>query len=52
MPTPNETSNPTQPDRPGRVLGTIDVTDERLTGLVYRYRAHDGLDGEEGVFLL
>ena len=38
-----------------RVLSTIDATEERLTdrrGLVYRYRAHDGLDGEEGAFLL
>jgi alpha,alpha-trehalase len=38
-----------------RVLSTIAATEERLTdarGLVYRYRAHDGLDGEEGVFLL
>ena len=42
------------PDDP-RVLATIAATEERLTdarGLVYRYRAHDGLDGEEGVFLL
>ena len=38
-----------------RVLSTIDATEERLTderGLVYRYRASDGLDGEEGAFLL
>ena len=38
-----------------RVLSTIDATEERLTdtrGLVYRYRARDGLDGEEGSFLL
>ena len=38
-----------------RVLSTIDATEERLTderGLVYRYRARDGLDGEEGTFLL
>ena len=38
-----------------RVLSTIDATEERLTderGLVYRYRARDGLDGEEGAFLL
>ena len=38
-----------------RVLSTIDATEERLTderGLVYRYRAHDGLDGDEGTFLL
>ena len=38
-----------------RVLSTIDATEEQLTdkrGLVYRYRASDGLDGEEGAFLL
>ena len=38
-----------------RVLATIDATEERLTdqrGLVYRYRSHDGLEGEEGTFLL
>jgi alpha,alpha-trehalase len=38
-----------------RVLSTIDATEERLTderGLVYRYRSHDGLDGDEGTFLL
>ena len=38
-----------------RVLATIAITEERLTderGLVYRYRADDGLDGEEGSFLL
>ncbi|MDP9332316.1 MAG: glycoside hydrolase family 15 protein, partial [Actinomycetota bacterium] len=38
-----------------RILATIDATDERLTdgaGLVYRYRSHDGLEGEEGTFLL
>ncbi len=38
-----------------RVLATINATEERLTderGLVYRYRANDGLDGEEGTFLL
>jgi GH15 family glucan-1,4-alpha-glucosidase len=38
-----------------RILGTIRATEERLTddrGLVYRYRAHDGLEGEEGTFLL
>ena len=42
------------PDDP-RMLATIDATAERLTddrGLVYRYRAHDGLDGDEGTFLL
>jgi len=38
-----------------RMKATIDATAERLTdgrGLVYRYRAHDGLTGEEGTFLL
>jgi len=38
-----------------RVLATINATEERLTdnrGLVYRYRTHDGLDGQEGTFLL
>jgi GH15 family glucan-1,4-alpha-glucosidase len=38
-----------------RVLSTIDATEAQLTderGLVYRYRSHDGLDGEEGTFLL
>ena len=38
-----------------RVLSTIEVTEARLTdarGLVYRYRTLDGLDGEEGTFLL
>jgi GH15 family glucan-1,4-alpha-glucosidase len=38
-----------------RMKATIDATAERLTderGLVYRYRAHDGLSGEEGTFLL
>jgi GH15 family glucan-1,4-alpha-glucosidase len=41
-----------------RMLATIDAIDERLTddrGLVYRYRAEDGVDGlagEEGTFLL
>jgi GH15 family glucan-1,4-alpha-glucosidase len=38
-----------------RVASTIDATEERLTderGLVYRYRSHDGLEGEEGTFLL
>jgi alpha,alpha-trehalase len=38
-----------------RVLSTIKATEERLTderGLVYRYRSHDGLEGEEGTFLL
>ncbi|HEX6312829.1 MAG TPA: glycoside hydrolase family 15 protein [Acidimicrobiia bacterium] len=38
-----------------RMLATIDAIAERLTddrGLVYRYLAHDGLEGEEGSFLL
>jgi GH15 family glucan-1,4-alpha-glucosidase len=38
-----------------RVLSTINATEEHLTderGLVYRYRSHDGLQGEEGTFLL
>jgi GH15 family glucan-1,4-alpha-glucosidase len=38
-----------------RVRSTIDAIAERLTdehGLVYRYRASDGLEGEEGTFLL
>jgi GH15 family glucan-1,4-alpha-glucosidase len=38
-----------------RILATIDATQQRLTderGLVYRYRSHDGLQGEEGTFLL
>jgi alpha,alpha-trehalase len=42
---------PTDP----RVRGTIAATAERLTdahGLVYRYRVDDGLEGEEGSFLL
>jgi GH15 family glucan-1,4-alpha-glucosidase len=42
------------PDNP-MVLGTIEATEDRLTderGLVYRYRASDGLDGQEGSFLL
>ncbi|MBV8951460.1 MAG: glycoside hydrolase family 15 protein [Actinobacteria bacterium] len=42
------------PDDP-RILATIDAIAERLTddrGLVYRYRTHDGLEGEEGTFLL
>jgi GH15 family glucan-1,4-alpha-glucosidase len=43
-----------QADDP-RMLATIDAIAERLVderGLVYRYRSHDGLDGEEGTFLL
>lgn len=38
-----------------KMLATIDAIEQHLTddrGLVYRYRAHDGLDGEEGTFLL
>ncbi|MFB6350418.1 MAG: glycoside hydrolase family 15 protein, partial [Bradymonadaceae bacterium] len=37
-----------------RVLATLDATEQRLTdgGLVYRYRTEDGLEGEEGTFLL
>jgi hypothetical protein len=38
-----------------RVLATVDAIEERLTdqrGLVYRYRSRDGLEGEEGTFLL
>ncbi|HEX2028488.1 MAG TPA: glycoside hydrolase family 15 protein [Nitriliruptorales bacterium] len=38
-----------------RVLTTIDATERDLTdaaGRVYRYRADDGLEGQEGTFLL
>jgi hypothetical protein len=38
-----------------KVLATIAATEAHLTddrGLVYRYRSHDGLDGQEGTFLL
>jgi GH15 family glucan-1,4-alpha-glucosidase len=38
-----------------RMKATIDAIGERLTderGLVYRYLAHDGLEGGEGTFLL
>jgi GH15 family glucan-1,4-alpha-glucosidase len=38
-----------------RMKATIDATAERLTdsrGLVYRYLSQDGLEGEEGTFLL
>jgi len=38
-----------------RVRATVDAVAERLTdahGLVYRYRSADGLEGEEGTFLL
>jgi GH15 family glucan-1,4-alpha-glucosidase len=37
-----------------RILATIDAIAAQLTddrGLVYRYLAHDGLEGEEGTFL-
>ena len=38
-----------------RMLATIEAVERDLTddhGLVYRYRSHDGLEGEEGTFLL
>ncbi|MGH2809148.1 MAG: glycoside hydrolase family 15 protein [Actinomycetota bacterium] len=38
-----------------RVVSTVDAIEERLTdkhGLVFRYLAPDGLEGEEGTFLL
>ncbi len=38
-----------------RMLATIHATEQRLTddrGLVFRYRAEDGLEGSEGTFLL
>jgi alpha,alpha-trehalase len=38
-----------------RMLATISATEEHLTdarGLVYRYRSQDGLEGDEGTFLL
>jgi alpha,alpha-trehalase len=43
------------PGHDPRMKATIDATAARLTddrGLVYRYLAHDGLDGKEGTFLL
>ena len=43
------------PAKDPRMLATIDATEERLTdehGLVFRYRSPDGLEGEEGTFLL
>ena len=43
------------PGTDARVRSTIDAIDVRLTdarGLVYRYRSHDGLEGEEGTFLI
>jgi GH15 family glucan-1,4-alpha-glucosidase len=38
-----------------KMIATIDAIEQHLTddrGLVYRYRSHDGLPGEEGTFLL
>lgn len=38
-----------------RVIATIEAVADRLTddhGLVYRYRSDDGLEGEEGTFLI
>jgi alpha,alpha-trehalase len=43
------------PGEDPRMKATIDATAEQLTdgsGLVYRYRSEDGLEGEEGTFLL
>ena len=43
------------PGEDPRVRATVEATARRLTdgrGLVYRYRAHDGLEGDEGTFLL
>ncbi len=43
------------PGSDSRIRATVDAIAERLTdehGLVYRYRAADGLAGEEGTFLL
>jgi GH15 family glucan-1,4-alpha-glucosidase len=43
------------PARDPRLLATIDAVADRLTdesGLLYRYRGHDGLDGDEGTFVL
>jgi GH15 family glucan-1,4-alpha-glucosidase len=43
------------PPDDARVLATIEATEDRLTderGLVFRYRSHDGLEGDEGTFLL
>jgi GH15 family glucan-1,4-alpha-glucosidase len=43
------------PGDDARVVATVDAIASRLTdehGLVYRYRAADGLEGEEGSFLL
>ncbi len=43
------------PGDDARVRATIEAVEARLSdarGLVYRYRADDGLDGEEGTFLV
>jgi alpha,alpha-trehalase len=43
------------PGDDARVRATVDAIADRLTderGLVYRYRSHDGLEGEEGTFLI
>jgi GH15 family glucan-1,4-alpha-glucosidase len=43
------------PGEDARVKVTIDSIASRLTderGLVYRYLSHDGLEGEEGTFLI
>jgi GH15 family glucan-1,4-alpha-glucosidase len=43
------------PAKDPRVIATIAAIEERLTdehGLVYRYKSADGLEGEEGTFLL
>jgi GH15 family glucan-1,4-alpha-glucosidase len=43
------------PGNDSRVVATIAAIAERLTddrGLVFRYKSHDGLGGEEGTFLL
>lgn len=43
------------PGRDERVKATVEAIAGRLTddrGLVYRYRSHDGLEGEEGTFLI
>ena len=43
------------PGNDPRVVSTIHAIADRLTddrGLVFRYKSHDGLEGEEGTFLL
>jgi GH15 family glucan-1,4-alpha-glucosidase len=43
------------PGEDAKVKSTVDAIAARLTderGLVYRYRSHDGLEGEEGTFLI